>query len=142
MISILAGTLFRVLLGAVLLAAGLSKIFDLDFTIRSVRAYQALPEAIVPAFALALPLVELALGAMLLLGVRVRQMAATATVLMLVYTLALAQAWARGLRIDCGCFGAGSWSGYPQEIARDLGLALAAAFLVVRPQTRLALERT
>lgn len=137
-----AGTFFRLLLAAVLLAAGLAKILDVETTVRAVRAYRVLPEAVVPAFGFAMPVVELALGALLALGFRVRQAAAAALGLMLLYTVALVQAWARGLQIDCGCFGAGSWVGYPQEVARDLALALAAGFLVVRPRTRLALEAT
>ncbi|HSX68147.1 MauE/DoxX family redox-associated membrane protein, partial [Nocardioides sp.] len=57
----------------------------------------------------------------------------------------IASAWARGLQIDCGCFGGGGFdadatSKYPGEIARDLALAAASAWLVVRPRTRLAAD--
>ena len=67
-------------------------------------------------------------------------------VLMVVFIAGIASAWARGLSIDCGCFGHGgtiqaSQTQYPQEIARDLGLLACAAWLAVRPQTALSLER-
>lgn len=137
-----AGTLFRLLLAALLVWAGFAKLIDLDSAVRAVRAYQVLPEPLAPAFALSLPVIELGVGALLGLGFRVRQMAVAALGLTLVYVFALGQAWARGLQIDCGCFGPGSWVGYPQEIVRDLALAAAAAYLVLRPQTSLAWEST
>ena len=51
----------------------------------------------------------------------------------------------RGLEIECGCFGGGGYDAnatgdYPWEIARDVGLLLASAFLVVRPRTRRSLD--
>ena len=57
----------------------------------------------------------------------------------------IAQAWARGLTIDCGCFGGGGQvsadqTRYGEEILRDVGLLLAAAFLVRWPHSRLALD--
>ena len=135
-----AGTFFRLLLAAVLLAAGIAKVLDLDSTVRAVRAYAVLPEPVVPAFAIAVPVLELALGALLVLGLRVRQVALATLAMLLLYVVALGQAWARGLQIDCGCFGSGSWAGYPDEIARDLALALAAAYLALRPRSILAWE--
>jgi hypothetical protein len=58
----------------------------------------------------------------------------------------IASAWARGLSIDCGCFGGGGQLGpgrhpnYAPEILRDVGLLLVAAFLVSWPRTRLAID--
>ncbi len=49
---------------------------------------------------------------------------------MVAFIIGISQAWARGLTIDCGCFGGGGQIGaaetrYPQEIARDAAFALA-----------------
>ncbi|HEX5428049.1 MAG TPA: MauE/DoxX family redox-associated membrane protein, partial [Pedococcus sp.] len=57
----------------------------------------------------------------------------------------IASAWARGLSIDCGCFGKGgtiaaSQTQYPQEIARDVGLLACAVWLAVRPRSTLSLD--
>ena len=55
-------------------------------------------------------------------------------------------AWARGLSIECGCFGGGGGTledyaaKYPWEIARDVGLLLASAWLVYRPRSPWALD--
>jgi hypothetical protein len=59
---------------------------------------------------------------------------------MVVFIIGISQAWARGLTIDCGCFGGGGQIGanetkYPQEIARDTVFALAGAWLWWRPRT-------
>ena len=56
----------------------------------------------------------------------------------------MASAAARGLSIDCGCFGGGGpvppgQTAYAAEIVRDLGLLAAAGWLVARPQSRLSL---
>jgi hypothetical protein len=53
--------------------------------------------------------------------------------------------WARGIEIDCGCFGGGgpkegAASSYPWEIARDVALLLASAYVVLLRRTRLALD--
>ena len=47
------------------------------------------------------------MGALLLAGLLTRGAAAVAGLLMLVFVAGIASAWARGLSIDCGCFGTG-----------------------------------
>ena len=52
----------------------------------------------------------------------------------------MTQAWARGLSIDCGCFGGGGavdpeQTAYGRELLRDAGFLLLAGWLVVRPRT-------
>jgi Methylamine utilisation protein MauE len=60
--------------------------------------------------------------------------------LLLVFIAGVTQAWARGLSIDCGCFGGGGAvepgrTTYGRELLRDLGFLLMAGWLVVRPRT-------
>ena len=93
-----------------------------------------------------LPVLELAIGALLLLGLFTRVSAVVAGLLMVAFIIGIASAWARGLSIDCGCFGNGgtiaaSQTQYPQEIARDIGLFACAAWLAVRPRSALSLDR-
>lgn len=45
------------------------------------------------------------LGVYLALGLLVRPAAILTCALMVVFVAAMAQAWARGLSLDCGCFG-------------------------------------
>ncbi len=65
---------------------------------------------------------------------------------MFIFIIAIAQAWARGLNIDCGCFGGGGavepgQTKYLQEILRDLGLVFLAAYLIRYPSTKFSLDR-
>ncbi|MGZ6827713.1 MAG: MauE/DoxX family redox-associated membrane protein, partial [Mycobacteriales bacterium] len=130
-----AAVLARLVLAAVLGYAALTKIGDPAATVRAVRAYRLLPEALAVPFGHALPWVELALAALLLLGMAIRLTAVLTSVLLAVFIGGVASAWARGLTIDCGCFGGGGVTahpGYAGELLRDgllLGLALGLAVL-------------
>jgi uncharacterized membrane protein YphA (DoxX/SURF4 family) len=139
------GTLARVGLAAVWLVSGLLKAVDPDQTYIAVRAYDVLPDAGVEVVAALLPWVELAFGVLLLAGVGVRLVAVLSAALLLVFVVGVTQAWARGLAIDCGCFGGGGAvapgeTAYVQELVRDAGFLLMAGWLVVRPRTVLALD--
>jgi uncharacterized membrane protein YphA (DoxX/SURF4 family) len=140
------GALARLVLGAVWVAAGALKLPDPTESVRAVRNYRILPESVVPLVGHALPVVEVLIGVCLLLGLLVRANAVLSGVLLLAFIAGIASAWARGLSIECGCFGGGGGtledyaSDYPWEIARDLGLLLASGWLVVRPRTPWALD--
>ena len=141
----LVGLLVRLVLGGVVLAAGLLKIGHTETSARAVRAYQLLPYDLAGYLGYALPVLEVAVGVMLVLGLFTRVNATVSGVLMVAFIIGIASAWARGLSIDCGCFGHGgtiaaAQTQYPQEIARDVGLLLCAAWLVVRPHTALSLD--
>jgi uncharacterized membrane protein YphA (DoxX/SURF4 family) len=134
----------RGLIGIVLLVAGALKMPDPAAAERTVRAYKLLPEGLVPAAAFGLPVLEIAVGLALLAGVFVRTAAIAAAVLLVVYIAAIASVWARGLSIDCGCFGGGGQvaagqTNYGSEIARDTALLLVALALARWPRSRLAL---
>lgn len=139
------GTVARFGLAAVFLVSGLLKAVDPDQTYIAVRAYDVLPDVGVEVVAALLPWVELALGLLLLAGVGTRLVAVLSTALLLVFVAGVVQAWARGLSIDCGCFGGGGAvepgeTTYVQELLRDAGFLLMAGWLVVRPRTLLALD--
>ena len=137
-------TASRLILAAVFAWSGLSKMADPDAAVRAVRAYQLLPEGLVKLFAWGLPFVELAVAVLLLTGIATRVTAVVASGLLLMFMFSIASAWARGLQIDCGCFGGGGpahadAAKYVSELARDFGLLVLAAWLVWRPASRLAL---
>ncbi len=139
------GTLARFGLAAVWLVSGLLKATDPDQTYVAVRSYDVLPDAGVEVVAALLPWVELALGVLLLAGVGTRLVAALSAVLLVVFVAGVTQAWARGLSIDCGCFGGGGavepgQTTYVQELLRDAGFLLMAGWLIARPHTLVALD--
>jgi uncharacterized membrane protein YphA (DoxX/SURF4 family) len=109
-----------------------------------VPAYRLLPEALVAPVAFGLPVVEIAVGLALIVGVFVRTAAIASAVLLVVFLAGVGSAWARGLQIDCGCFGGGGAvaaadTAYPAEILRDSALLLVALALARWPRSRLAL---
>jgi uncharacterized membrane protein YphA (DoxX/SURF4 family) len=149
----LVGTFARLGLAAVWLVSGTLKVVDPDQTVVAVRAYDVLSRGAVDAVAAVLPFLEIGLGLLLLLGIGTRLVAVVSALLLLVFLAGVGQAWARGLAIDCGCFGGGGAvapgaTAYLQEILRDTGFLALAAWLVARPHTllsvdaRLSAERT
>ncbi|MGH3520625.1 MAG: MauE/DoxX family redox-associated membrane protein [Haloechinothrix sp.] len=135
------GTLARLGLAAVWLVSGWLKLADPGQTYLAVRDYEVLPPGVVGVVATVVPLLELVLGLALLAGLRTRLVAACSAALLMVFIAGVAQAWARGLSIDCGCFGGGGQvppdqTRYPQDIAVDLAFLLLAGWLLVRPHTR------
>ncbi|MBM6403779.1 DoxX family membrane protein [Phycicoccus sp. CSK15P-2] len=140
------GLLARLFLGVVLVVAGAVKVGHPLTSKRAVQAYQVMPDDLAAWIGLALPFLEIVLGVLLVLGLFTRPVAALSTLLMAVFVVGIAQAWARGLTIDCGCFGGGGEIGadetkYPQEIARDASFAAAGAWLWWRPQSLAGLDR-
>lgn len=137
--------LARLLLGGALLYAGGSKVAYPQASARAVQAYQILPFELAAYVGYALPALELLVGALLVAGLFTRAAAGVGTVLMVAFVIGIASAWARGLTIDCGCFGGGGQVGadetaYPQEIARDLLLAACGTWLLARGPGRFALD--
>jgi uncharacterized membrane protein YphA (DoxX/SURF4 family) len=139
------GLLARLVVAGFLIVAGYDKFPDPAGNVRAVRAYRILPESLVPIVGHALPTVELIIGICLLLGLLTRFFAATAALFFLAFIIAIASVWARGLEINCGCFGGSGVPADPQrqyaiDIFRDVCLLLLSVWLVVWPRTRLALD--
>ncbi len=114
----------------------------------AVRSYHLLPEGMVSIVGVGLPVLELALAALLVLGFATRLAAMMSAVLLIVFIAGIISVWARGLSIDCGCFGgggpaprAGMGARYLLEILRDLGFLAVAGWIVVLPRGRLAMDR-
>lgn len=137
--------LARLVVGVVLFWAGLAKVADPLGSVAAVNAYDLLPVSLVEPIGYALPAVEIVAGLALVLGVMTRGAAVLAAVLFVAFVVGISTAWARGLEIDCGCFGGGGYdpdasSQYPWEIARDVALLAASLFVVRVGAGRLALD--
>jgi uncharacterized membrane protein YphA (DoxX/SURF4 family) len=138
--------LVRIILGGVLLVAGGLKVGNLQKSAMAVRAYELLPIPIANFLGYTLPWIEIGVGLLLILGVAVKINGVIGAFTMLVFIVAIAQAWARGLSIDCGCFGGGGSidpedTKYLSEIIRDLGLLLLGIYLYYYPKGRIALDK-
>jgi uncharacterized membrane protein YphA (DoxX/SURF4 family) len=137
--------LFRLALGGALIVAGALKVGNLQKSAMAVRAYEMLPVWMANFLGYALPWIEIGIGALLVIGVAVRIMGLFGALIMLAFIIAIAQAWARGLSIDCGCFGGGGTidpedTRYLSEIIRDIGLLGMGVFLYLYPAGKYSLE--
>lgn len=99
-----AALLLRLVLGALFLWAGLSKLGSPLQTLAAVYSYQiALSDLLASLIAAALPWMEILLGAALLAGIWLPVATGWTAVMLLFFTMMTAQAWYRELPIDCGC---------------------------------------
>jgi uncharacterized membrane protein YphA (DoxX/SURF4 family) len=140
------GLLARLVLGGVLLAAGLLKYQHLDKSQMAVRAYELLPIGFANFVGIILPFLEIAMGVLLILGAGTRIMGISGAALMVIFVIGISWAWARGLSIDCGCFGGGGQvepgtASYLPELLRDAGLAALGIYLFRFPQSKFAFDK-
>lgn len=134
----------RIALGLIFLYAAYAKLYfnggwhlgDYHFFFgMAINSYNLLPMSAVEFLARVLPWFELALGALLIIGIGLRWTGSIASALLLVFIAAMTRAYILGLEIVCGCFGNNEKLG-PGTLIRDssmLVLALAVtigAFLI------------
>lgn len=129
--------LCRLLLGGVFIWAGAVKALDVATFAGQVAAYQLLPYAWNYAVAATLPYVELLAGALLVGNLRVKSATLLTALLNGVFIVVLLSVLARGLDVDCGCFGPDAGTTPLQALGRDL-LLLAMAVAVYRQYDRYA----
>ena len=137
-----ATLLSRVVLGGVFLVAGGTKVFDPGGLAASIRTYElGLPEWFVTFSAHSLPYLEVLLGLYLIFGLFTRPSAWATNALMLVFTVALLQGAARGLQIDCGCFGSSAeQSNLWLDALRDMGLLALGLHVALSPTGRFSVD--
>lgn len=95
----------RAVVGGLLLVAGVTKLFDRPGLAQTVEQYGVLPQSIARPFARLLPWVEVAVGAMLLLGLWTRASAGAAVVLLGAFSVTVGINLARDRDLECHCFG-------------------------------------
>jgi uncharacterized membrane protein YphA (DoxX/SURF4 family) len=99
-----AALIARLVLGTVMLIAGIEKIGAIETFGHNIYNYEILPLELVNIAALLFVWAEIAVGVLLVAGAAVRGSALVSGVLLLVFIVAIGSAMARGLKIDCGCF--------------------------------------
>jgi protein-disulfide isomerase/uncharacterized membrane protein YphA (DoxX/SURF4 family) len=138
------GLVVRVVLAAVWGWAALAKIGDPRRFVQVVRAYDATPEWLSKTIGYGLPTLELVLAILLLIGLITRYAAIVSAALLVVFLVGIVQAAARGLEIQCGCFGGGGGPSisttYTLDILRDLALLALSAYLIRWPLTTLSVD--
>jgi uncharacterized membrane protein YphA (DoxX/SURF4 family) len=125
------GLIARLVLASVFISAALPKLKDPVAFAAAIDAYRTISGSWAMAAATVLPWLELII-AVGLLTPWLRRASAWIMALLLGLFIALhLSAWARGLNIDCGCFGeSGSSPDYHWLILRNLALLLATIFIL------------
>jgi len=132
----------RLILGGIFLAAGMLKIGNVIAFASEIAGFKILPTILDAPLAGILPLVEIVVGALLIVGFATRIMAWIAAGQMTIFTLAIASAVMRGLTVSCGCFGANdttktSWP----EVARDTLFVILAIVVAARAPGMISIDR-
>jgi uncharacterized membrane protein YphA (DoxX/SURF4 family) len=96
--------LIRIYLAWIFLYACYHKILNPSSFALDIATYDILPLYFVHISAIILPWVELASGAMLLIGFRVKAAALLVSGMMVIFITAIVIALAKGLDMSCGCF--------------------------------------
>ncbi|MCW1930530.1 MAG: DoxX family membrane protein [Candidatus Kerfeldbacteria bacterium] len=130
----------RVVVGGVFLFFGVAKAIEPQQSFyASIRAYEMLPDVIVPTFATVILVAEIVFGLGVLLGFYARVSNWALVILLAMFIIAIAQAMIRGLYLpDCGCSGSFIQMGEtPREVlSRDLLLLGCALWLSIKDKAR------
>ena len=121
----------RIFFGFIFIFAAISKVTDpLGFS-QSIYNYKLMPDFIINLLAIAFPWIELVAGILLVFGISVKENSAILSGLLVIFIFAIAISLARGLDIDCGCFGTvdGSKVGL-MKILENIGLLLLGLILI------------
>lgn len=129
----------RLTVAAVFMDAAANKVLEPAAFAENTGNYQLLPE-LSNYIAITLPSMELLAALVLVLGRKHWRDAAGLTLLgmLVVFTTAIARAWASGINLECGCFGAGSSTVGIVPVLRNLALsaALVIGFWLERSSAR------
>lgn len=96
---------FRIAAGSVFIVSGAGKVHEGAAFVDQVAEYELLPDAMVRVYGTALPWVEIAVGAFLLLGLVSRLSSGVGALTVFSFIIANSVVLYRGLNMDCPCFG-------------------------------------
>ena len=132
-------------MGIVWIAAGLPKLNDHMNLTQSIAAYEIFTPYWSDLLARMIGPLEVAGGLLLILGIFLKPASKVASWVMVLFIIGIAQAWSRGLVIDCGCFSVepnvdGAAMDYAVTILRDLVFLFLSVWTIYRPFKRFALH--
>jgi uncharacterized membrane protein YphA (DoxX/SURF4 family) len=123
--------ILRLILGVIFISAGATEIASPEAFTDSIATFRLLPDSLINLLAITLPPFEIIVGGMFVIGYQLRVAPFATIFLTVLFALALGQALARGLEVDCGCSGSDQPSAWKTwvSLARDMLLLAFAAWL-------------
>ena len=125
---------FRVILGGLFIYAGVVKVVDPLGFAQDIRNYRLIGQALSFAAAVVLPWLEILAGAFLIVGLWKRGATLVITGLLVFFIVLTLITMARGLDVDCGCFGSLSRKSGWGVIFEDLGMLVLGLALLFAPR--------
>lgn len=124
----------RLVVASIFLGAAIPKIGDPVSFATDIDNYRLVPDALIGPIAIGLPLLEAVVGIALVTGIHARGAAIVASGMLIAFAIGMVQAIARGIDLDCGCFGhvvetRVSWL----TVLRNIVLTLACTLVALGP---------
>lgn len=94
----------RIIVGGFFIYASLDKLMNQEEFAKAIYNYKFLPTGLINIFAIVLPYLELITGLLLIAGIYLRGSSMLIAIMLVMFIIALTQAYARGLDINCACF--------------------------------------
>lgn len=127
---------FRLVLGGLFIYAGAVKVLDPLGFAQNIRNYDLVGQSLSFIAAIVLPWLEILAGVALAAGVWKRASALIISGLLVFFIVLTLVTIARGLDVDCGCFGALSRKSGLGVILEDLGMLFMGLGLLFAPERR------
>lgn len=96
---------FRLVVGITFIVSGAGKLPERSVFVDEVAEYDLLPDALAQVYGTALPLVEIIIGSLLVIGLVARIAAGLGLLTALSLVIANSVVLYRGINMECGCFG-------------------------------------
>ncbi|HRE41258.1 MAG TPA: MauE/DoxX family redox-associated membrane protein [Ignavibacteria bacterium] len=128
----------RIIIGGLFIWAAIVKISDPKAFATMVKGYKLFPLWSINLIAIILPFVELITGLLMIFGKWIRANSVIISILLILFIIGLAQAYIRGLDINCGCFSTSAAS-TPSDIlwtiVRDIFMLIATFIIYIFSET-------
>ena len=133
----------RVFLAFVFIYAAVLKIAEPSDFSQSIANYKLMPDNFINMAAIILPWIEISAGLLLLFGVAVKENSIIISGMLIVFIVAIGISLARGLNIDCGCFGTtnGNKLGLV-KLLQNFGLLVFGIILIIYNSTFLSMNKS
>ncbi len=124
--------------------AGVAKLGQHHSVTQTIKAYEIFTPEWSSGLANLIGPLEVAGGILLLLGIFLKPSSKVAAVVLTLFMIGIAQAWIRGLGIDCGCFEADPSAdaqamNYLKTLLRDVFYMVLTIWTIARPYRRFAI---